>query len=303
MQTNHTTTISKFLSIVGVVFSSLICGNTFGQGGIKDPPPPEKMYPPPGAYSKDTMHYPVRYVALRQADVLWSQRIWRILDLREKINLTLYYPLKRNADRECLWDIIREAVKGGEMMAYEDNSLTDLDNTFTVQLSKAKLMEIIEPVDSSLVDENGNPLPPAAEPIEPNMIRGYMLKEDWFFDKQRSVMDVRILGIAPMLVPTNRNTKQEDTTGGLSPLFWIYFPQARSLFATKEAFNPFNDSQRLNFDDIFEKRQFSSYIFQESNVYNRPLAGVVNTTGLDRLLEGEKIKKKMFEIEHDMWQY
>jgi gliding motility associated protien GldN len=245
----------------------------------------------------------IPYTFLRQADVLWSQRIWRIIDLREKENLTLYYPLKPNANRECLWDIIRTAIKSGELTAYEDNSLVDLDNTFSVPLTKAKILSIIEPVDSTLTDENGNPLPPVAQPLEPNMIRGYMLKEDWFFDRQRSVMDVRILGIAPMMVPINKNTKQEDTTGGLSALFWIYFPQARPLFAVKEVFNTHSDAERRTYEDIFWKRQFSSYIFQESNVYNRPLAAYANTTPLDRLLEGEKIKKKMFDIEHDMWQY
>lgn len=243
----------------------------------------------------------IPYTYLRQADVVWSERIWRVLDLREKINLPLYYPMKPNQNRKCMWDIIRQAVKSGELNAYEDNSLVDLDNTFTVKLTKAKILSIIEPMDSGLVDENGNKLPPVASAVEPNKIRGYLLKEDWFFDKQRSVMDVRILGIAPMEVPTNANTGQDDTTGALQPLFWIYFPQARPLFAVQEVFNTHSDAERRTYEDIFWKRQFASYIFQASNVYNRPLGAF--TTGIDRLLEGEKIKHKMFAIEHDMWQY
>jgi gliding motility associated protien GldN len=244
----------------------------------------------------------IPYTFLRQADVIWSQRVWRVIDLREKMNLPLYYPMSPNQNRDCLWNIIKNAVKSGELTAYEDNSLVDLDQTFAVPLTKAKIMGIIEPVDSGMTDENGNAIPPVPQPLTPDKIRAYMIKEDWFFDKQRSVMDVRILGIAPMKVPINKNTKQEDTSAGLENLFWIYFPQSRPLFAVKEVFNTHSDAERRTYEDIFWKRQFASYIFQESNVYNRPLVAYEGL-GIDRLLEGEKIKKKMFDLEHDMWQY
>lgn len=242
----------------------------------------------------------IPYTFLRQADVVWSQRIWRVIDLREKINLPLFYPKSPNNNRSNLWNIITTALKAGELTAYEFTAF-DLDNTFTVPLTKAKVDNILAPVDSTLHDENGNPLPPVATPIDPSYIRGYLIKEDWFFDRQRSVMDVRIIGIAPARVHMDANTHAEDTTGGIEPLFWIYFPQARPLFADKEVFNVHSDAERRTYEDIFWKRQFSSYIFQESNVYNRSLNAY--TGGIDRLLQGEKIKKKMFDIEHDMWQY
>lgn len=244
----------------------------------------------------------IPYTFLRQADVLWSQRIWRIIDLREKMNLDLYYPMSKNQNRECLWSILTTALKNGELTAYEDNTIVDPDNTFSVPLTKAKIEQIIEPVDSGEVDDNGNPVPPVPNPVTPDKLRGYMLKEDWFFDKQRSVMDVRILGIAPIMVSINKNTKAEDTTGNIQPMFWVYFPQARPLFAEREVFNTHNDAERRTYEDVFWKRQFASYIFMESNVYNRTLTSYAGL-GIERLLEGEKIKKKMFDIEHDMWQY
>jgi gliding motility associated protien GldN len=272
-------------------------------------PPKPKPPPPPPGYVQDRP-YPmddsnakfVPYTHLRQADVMWSQRIWRIMDLREKMNFSFYYTMTRNQNRIAFWDILKDAVKNGELTVYEDNSLIDLDLTFVVPLTKAKIMGIIEPVDSGMTDENGNAIPPVPQPVTPDKIRGYMLKEDWFFDKQRSIMDVRILGIAPMEIPINKNTKQEDTTAGLSPLFWIYFPQLRPLLISHKVFNSHNIAQCLTYDAIFWKRQFSSFIFQESNVYNRPVVAYEGI-GIDRLLEGEKIKKRMFDIEHDMWQY
>ena len=35
----------------------------------------------------------VPYEYVREADVAWSKRVWRVIDLREKFNHPLYYPL------------------------------------------------------------------------------------------------------------------------------------------------------------------------------------------------------------------
>ncbi len=111
-------------------------------------------------------------------------------------------------------------------------------------------------------------------------------------------MDVRILGICPLIQVRDENNELKP---GFQPMFWIYFPEARSLFARTELYNPKNDSERRTFDDIFWKRYFSSYIIQESNTYNRKISAY--KTGLDALLEAEKIKDNIFLMEHDLWEF
>jgi gliding motility associated protien GldN len=239
----------------------------------------------------------IPYTFLRQADVMWKKRVWRIIDLREKINEPLYYPLQPNQNRKSVFEVIKTALKGGELTAYSFS--TDLDDCFRVPMTKTEVDKMLSHSDT-LTDENGNPKVVLTD-VGSGDIRQYMLKEDWFFDKQRSVMDVRILGMGPMKVVINTNTGAEDPTIPPSQLCWIYYPQVRSLFAATEVFNVENDAERRTLEDIFWKRQFSSFIFQESNVYNRPI--VAYMTGLDTQLESEKIKKKMFDLEHDMWQY
>ncbi|HXB13259.1 MAG TPA: gliding motility protein GldN [Bacteroidia bacterium] len=239
----------------------------------------------------------IPYTFLRQADVMWQKRIWRIIDLREKMNLPLFYPLQANANRKSVFEVMRNALKSGEITGY-DFSL-DWDNSFVLPLTKTEVEDKLSKTDT-LQDENGNPKV-VHEDVTNDKIKQYMLKEDWFFDKQRSVMDVRTLGICPMKATVNSNTGEEDASGASTPIFWIYYPSVRSLFAITEVFNVENDAERRTLEDIFWKRQFSSYIVQESNVYNRSIAGYL--VGLDTQLENEKIKKKMFDLEHDMWQY
>ena len=125
------------------------------------------------------------------------------------------------------------------------------------------------------------------------------LKEEWFFDKQRGVLDVRIIGIQPVADNIDRNTGE---VRGKEPMFWVYFPEARNIFANVDVFNRHNDAERKTLDDIFWKRMFGSYIYKVENVYNRQIADYA-MSGLDQMLEAERIKEDIFVMESDLWEY
>jgi gliding motility associated protien GldN len=252
-----------------------------------------------GVYVKE--HYPTRkvvpYTHLREADVMWATRIWRKLDLREKINHPLYYPTERIKDRRSLTQVIVEAVQEGSLTAYDV-----MDDEFTLTLTKAEIEKKLMRIDTEYIE---NPDPPydlqmtiIEEPFQPKTVKEYRLKEDWFFDKQRSVLDVRIIGICP--VQDNIDPLTGEVRGS-TPMFWIYFPEARNIFASAEVFNRSNDAERRTLEDIFWKRVFGSYVYKEKNVYDRLIQDYKK--GIDQLLEAEKIKQEIFFLEHDLWDY
>ena len=253
-----------------------------------------------GVYVKE--HYPTRkvvpYTHLREADVMWATRIWRKLDLREKINHPLYYPTEAIKNRRSLAQVIVEAVQEGSLTAYDP-----LDDEFTITLTKAEIERKLSYVDTQYIE---SPDPPydlvmtvIPEEFDPSTVKEFRVKEDWFFDRQRSVLDVRIIGIQPVA------EKIDKTTGevrGTEPMFWVYFPEARNIFASAEVFNRQNDAERKTMEDIFWKRMFGSYIYKEKNVYDRSI-GEYMLNGLDQLLEAERIKENIFILEHDLWEY
>jgi gliding motility associated protien GldN len=125
----------------------------------------------------------------------------------------------------------------------------------------------------------------------------YRIKEDWFFDKERSVLDVRILGIAPVKYQKD----EEGTIQGMQEMFWLYFPHCRFVLNNYFVYNDKNDAQWMSFDDLFWKRRFNSTIYKSANVYDRKIDSYA--TGVDALMQSEKIKEEIRTIEHDVWNF
>ncbi|MCC6599250.1 MAG: gliding motility protein GldN [Crocinitomicaceae bacterium] len=256
-----------------------------------------------GAYVPE--HNPTRrvvpYPHLRQADVMWRKRIWEIVDLRQKMNHTMYFPTEEDlADRKSLFRVIRDALLiEGSISAYSLGP-TQEDDEFRYQMQTAEIDSVLNPVVIRYKEdlETGDKVEVKnVEPVKTESIIAYKLKEDWIFDKQRSERYVRIIGIAPVI----EKTSESGEVIGKKELFWLYFPECRYIFANNDVFNMHNDAQRMTFDDLFQKRMFTAYVVKEENVYNRGIESYAK--GIDALLESERIKNDLFTMEHDLWHY
>ncbi len=255
-----------------------------------------------GAYVKETnlTKRVVPYPHLREADVMYKRRIWQEIDLRQKFNHTFYFPLDPIQDRKNLFDVVREALLvEGSLVAYSAGPLGE-DDEFTFPLSADSIRTILNPV--TLVkqyDDFGEVIGTVQQSNElsSDKITRYRIKEDWIWDRQRSERYVRILGIAPMM----EDFDVDGNSVGFRPLFWLYYPECRYVFANSEVYNMFNDAQRRTYEDLFQKRYFSSYIVKEDNAFNRQIVSYAR--GLDALAESERIQQELFNIEHDIWNY
>ena len=178
--------------------------------------------------------------------------------MREKINHVFYYPTDSTPGRKSLMEVIMNGIlNDGSISAYADENFESL-------LPKKKVVDMMTRIEIvPKTDDEGNEISRDSVPVPISFgeFKKFRIKEDWFFDRQRSVLECRIIGISPVrMVPLGEEMVDK-------PYFWIYFPEARQSFSTAEVFNRQNDAERRTLEDIFWKRQFSSYIYKISNVY------------------------------------
>jgi hypothetical protein len=159
-------------------------------------------------------------------------------------------------------------------------------------------------------------------------ITAYNIKEDWFFDKERSVLDKRIIAIAPVCKYTKAKKSEHGEmrgdmvtiydgvesyfqSGAFAPLdaqptiqlemFWLYFPDLRNVMVNYYTYNDRSDAQWMSFDDLFWKRKFNAQIYRTSDKFDREIEDY--RFGVDALYEAEKIKGEIRKWEHDVWNY
>jgi gliding motility associated protien GldN len=246
-------------------------------------------------------NHKIDLASLREGDVIWSKRYVRVIDLREKANHALYYPVSTLADgRRSFVTIIMDEIKSGKLNVYDPLKAFNADSV----VAPTTYADIEKSMGGGMVkkqvqDLNGGPARDTsyAETMKKDNVKQLRLYEEWFFDKKHSKLDVRILGICPIYFDV-------DATGNLKPkpLFWLRYDDVREALSKYEVFNSSNDAQRVSFDDVFVQRRFSSYIIAESNVYNdRYISEYL--VGKEGMYEAERIKNELFKFEHDLWEY
>ncbi len=246
---------------------------------------------------------PIAYPNVREADIMWSKVVWRMIDLREKVNQPLYYPTKAIGNRMNLIDALLGSIKDGGLQAYA--APLDDPNEFKEPITYEQVMANFDAKDRLIAVPNvttglTDTVKIPGE-IRTDEVLQIMVKEMWFFDRQRSVLDVRIIGICPIRVffePEDVNKENIQK----KKLFWVKYPEARDFLAQKEVFNTFNDSEMRSFDEIFYKRFFHGFVVQESNVYNNRIVADY-AVGVESLAEAQRIENLIFQFEHDLWEY
>ena len=252
---------------------------------------------------------PLDYEFLRADDALYTQRVWRDIDIREKINLPFRYQANDdNGDQRfvsILVKAVRDQLKNGNAIAFNPD-----DDRFTTFLDSAGFEKAIsgggqcDTVPVYCIDDPTRicKYTVICNTLNPDQVVKFRIKEEWVFDREASRMFVRILGIAPM-----RTIFAQDgvTERGVTPLFWIYYPDLRATLARYEVYNPKNmGMSRMTWEELFEARMFSSYIIKSTldNPMNKYIRNLINDPIL-RLLEGDNIKDKIFNYEQNLWQY
>jgi gliding motility associated protien GldN len=261
---------------------------------------------------------PVPLQHIREADVLYSKLTWSVIDLREKINHPLYFPMETKGNwkslMQTIFDITTDTSETNQyaIMVYDDEYLSI---PYTREGLRGTLGTTrIEPELNDFGEEIGQKI--IFIPRRASEVFKYIVKDQYILDKQRSVMEPRIMGICPMFWYENLNeassVQEEEAYDDDMPAVplrrwraygWMFYDELRPAFAVTEVFNPGNNAQRRTYDDIFLMRHFDSYFQGVENVHNNRQINEYILNGMDQRLEADAFKEEIRIREHDMWEY
>ena len=248
---------------------------------------------------------PLAYGYVHDRDILMGKTVWEIIDLSEKINFPLYFPIDENigSDRRSLYTALTNGIKSGKITeVYADSYFKTKKSFKDIEASLSR----VDTTDAGREQINSGRKSVSAEYIlrsdlTAQDVTQYKIKGFWYFDKRQSELKYRLLAICP--VTPDVYTMNNDEKDYIE-LFWVFFPDARNVLHEAKAFNDKNSSMPISFDQILNSRRFNSVIYREENVYgDREIKDYMQDNALNQLIESDRVKEKIRNFESDMWNY
>lgn len=167
---------------------------------------------------------PLEYGYVDDRDVLWAKTTWEAIDLDERVNFPLYYPIDTSnigSDRRSLYNVLISAIKSNKLKnVYADSYFTEKRTLKDLQATIRKVdttdlgieqLNAGEAVSSEFIE---------SRELEAQDIAEYHVKGLWYFDKRQGELKYRLLGIAPVAPDVNFIDDEEPD---LVALFWCIF--------------------------------------------------------------------------------
>ena len=291
-----------------LILAFLLFQTTFAQSNLLNAKRPSDIGKKTAEQKAVDNDRPLDYGYVDDRDILWSKVVWEYIDLNERINLPLYYPVDTTtvaSNRRSLFDTLLRGIKNDEITEVYD------DSYFTAKMTKAEINRKLFRVDTT--DAGFDELNAGAVNINEYIdkinltsqdIEGFKIKGLWYFDKRQGELKYRLLALAPIAPDVQTMGREDIDITEQLPLFWVWFPDARNLLHEMKVFNPKNSAFPISFDHILNARRFNAIIYREENIYgDRDVSDYVKGNSLFQVLESNKIKEQIRNKELDMWNY
>lgn len=298
----------NFRNVVLCGLGLLMSVGAYAQLNVLNAKTPEDI----GKKTKSQIEYdndgPLPYGYVDQRDVLWSKTTWEVIDLDERVNFPLYYPIDTNnigSERRSLYDVLVGGIKEGKIESvYSDSYFTE--------------KRTLEDIDASLVYRDTTDLGieqfNAEGFVDPEYIREFTLdaadieewrvRGFWYLDKRQGDLRYRLLGLCPVAGEARSKAFEDDGFDSKVELFWVWFPGARDVLHEYKAFNAKNTSQPITYDHLLNSRRFAGLVYKIDNVQgDREVNEYISDNALMQLLESDRIKEQIRNIEIDLWNY
>ena len=303
----------KIKNLLSVIFALAISASIYGQANLLNSKTPDEIGKKTAAQLISDNDKPLPYGYVHDRDVLMGKTIWEFIDLDEKINFPLYFPVDTafvGKERRSLFDVLVKNIKNGKITEVYGDDYFNTKKTFK---DMASSFTYIDTTDTGKDEINNyyDDYKSGAKVLDPQYINkkeldasyisGYRIKGFWYFDKRQGELKYRLLALCPV-TPEARDAGNEKAD--VIDLFWVYFPTVRDILHESKAFNDKNSAIPITFDHLLNSRRFNGQIYKEENVYgDREIQQYMKENSQNQLLESERVKEKIRSFESDMGNY
>lgn len=291
--------MNKVIAFLAVVF---VCGITQAQNNILNAKSFEEIGEKTLEQVINDNDKPLPYGFVGDRDILWERNTWEKIDLDEKINFPLYYPIDTNfvgTERRSLFNVITKAAAEGKVNLYADSYGNTKKNFSEIGTS----LKTVDTSDAGITIYNQTGSVPAeyitTTTVNANMVKEYHIRGVWYFDSRQAELKYRLLAIAPVTPDVNF---LDDPQG--VELFWVFYPEMRDILHEAKVFNEKNSARPLTFDHLLNSRHFNATIYKIDNVQgDRQIDSYIADNSMMQLLESDRLKETIRNFELDMWNY
>lgn len=306
---------SKNFLLAALFFAGV--ASSFGQSNLLNAKTPDEIGKKTAEQDSLDNDKPLPYGYVGDRDVLLARKVWEVIDLDQRINFPMYFPIDDNIgdDRRSLFSVLITAIKDGQLTEVYDDSYFSLKKTGD-DIQSVFFFKELNDYGTDILNQNPGKSEAdlkakglltdehyTTSELTAADVSKYKIVGTWYFDKRQGEMKYRILGICPMAVDALSKLRQGDAAEPIE-LFWVFYPGARDILHKAKAFNEKNSAMPITFDHLLNSRRFTAVIVKEENVYgDRLIEDYMKDNSQMQLLEAERIKDKIRNFEQDMWNY
>lgn len=177
--------IMNWRVVIVAVVSAFVSQEIAAQANILNAKKPEEKGLRTEAQKAADNDKPLPYGYVDDRDILWSKTVWEVIDLNERINFPLLYPIDTidmSSDRRSLYDVLLKNFKDGTLKdVYVDSYFTERRSFDDLRATLSKIDTLDAGYDQINAGEEVSPEFIVRRDLTAADIAQYRIKGIWYF--------------------------------------------------------------------------------------------------------------------------
>ena len=229
-------------------------------------------------------------------DVSWRRDVYRILDLSQDENASLYYPTMPQGGRQNLFSYIFYLLRKRMIKAYDTKLDANEDFSAGNTVSARELMDRYKMYYER--DSIKKTITIRDADIPSDEVKLYYVKESVYYNQNTATFHSRVTALCPVLV---RGDVEFGGSEARYPMFWVKYDDIAPYLGKLPLMSSnYNNAATLSADDFFTLGRYKGDIYRTVNLQDRLLSNYCQTDS-DLQREQQRIEGELTDFRRHVW--